>query len=124
MNAQTPQPRLHIVSCLTAEQDFSDVYAELEQAAKTVVVRTPLSADDAWVLAQFVDLVDAGHGNPRSALYRCAKERLSVFVEFNLYRPQVRALCGRAACLAAMAAQRLDDLAADSPTTTALALAA
>lgn len=124
MSTQAAQPRLHLVSCLTTEQDFSDVYAELEQAAKTVVVRTPLSADDAWVLAQFVDLVDAGHGNPRSALYRCAKERLSVFVEFNLYRPQVRAMCGRAACLAAMAAERLDDLAVSGSTTVALALAA
>lgn len=124
MYPQSQQPRLHLVCGMTVEQDFSDVYAELEQVAKGVVARTPLSTADAWVLAQFVDLVDAGHGNARSALYRCAMARLAVFVEFNLYRPQVRAMCGRAACLATLASKALDDCESVSAPPAFVALAA
>jgi hypothetical protein len=102
-------PRLHLVRGIVFQEDFSVEYAQFEAQATTLVMKNKLSNANVWTLAQYLDLVDAGYGSKRTALYRSVKAQLYAFVQANLHRPVMRALFGRTACLSAMFNKALKD---------------
>lgn len=109
MNAQ---PRLHLVSGVKVDDHFDNLFHTVEaQAGRVIDAFTALDADAAWDLAQYVDLVDAGHTASSPALYRRAMTCLSNFVATRMHRPLSRALFGRSAVLSRMVERQLDDSA-------------
>lgn len=80
--------------------------------------------DAAWDLAQYVDLVDAGHTTSSPALYRRALACLTSFVATRMHRPLSRALFGRSAVLSRLVERQLHESAQELTNAEALVLAA
>lgn len=100
--------RLHIARIPAATVSFDD---QARQLLATLAPAAPVwevtSLEDAWGLAQFVDLVDAGYG-ARDTRFRCARQALSQFIRQNWNDTACRSMCSRSAYLSQLVEQVLD----------------
>ena len=101
--------RLHIARIPAA---IGSPEAQARQLAAALTPSAPVwvvgSLDEAWPLAEFVDLVDAGYGE-KNARYRGACQALTQFVRRNWQDPACRTMCGRSAYLARAIERVLDE---------------
>ena len=106
--------RLHIARIPTTTLSIDD---QARQLLASVTPAAPVweakGLDDAWRLAEFVDLVDAGYG-AHDIKYRCARQALSQFVRRNWTDTACRSMCGRSAYLSQLVEQVLDAGAQDA----------
>lgn len=106
--------RLHIARIPAATLSVDD---QARQLLASVTPAAPVwevvGLEDAWRLAEFVDLVDAGYG-ARDIRYRCARQALSQFVRRNWTDTACRSMCSRSAYLSHLVEQVLDAGAQDS----------
>jgi hypothetical protein len=104
--------RLHLARLPDAAAPSFDAQARALRAPlmPAAPVWQVASLDEAWRLAQFVDLVEAGYG-ARDAIWRSVRQALGRFVRAHWQDSACRALCGRSACLADMAEALLDEAA-------------
>jgi len=104
--------RLHIARTAPVASQFDqDAYALLASVTPAAPVWSVESPEQAWALAQFVDLVEAGFGK-KNALWRSTRQALARYVSAHWMEPACRAMCGRSACLAEFVDQELDSKAA------------
>lgn len=100
-------PRLHLARIAAAASFDDQANALLAQFTPQSAHITVTSPEEAWNLAQYVDLVDAGYGN-KNLVYSAARMCLATYVRKAWQDPEMRGMFGRSAILMAFVDKELD----------------
>lgn len=103
-------PRLHIFRISPAQAFDDQAVALLKQLTPLSANISISSAEEAWKLAEFVDLVDAGYGK-KNLTYSAARMALTRFVRASWKQRDTAGLLGRSAILSQLLEDQLDQQA-------------